>query len=148
MNTKTKTVGLLVGTLFVGMVLGAFLHSLFIRQTVNRMSHKWRKPDFFIERFEEMLNPTAEQKEEIDKILKRHHENMMKLRGQMPILLKSLQNDLNAVLNEDQRKILDEHFKQMMQSNKHRESRRHSDEERENLKRHEDDAPPPPSQPI
>ena len=49
MNTKTKTVGLLIGTLVVGMVLGAFLHSLFIRHTVKRMSHKWRKPDIFID---------------------------------------------------------------------------------------------------
>ena len=146
MTTKSKTAVLFSLTFITGLVLGGLIHSLFIAKTVNRMSHKFRSPDFFVERFDALLQPTPEQRIQIDKILRKHHREMMRLHELVPARFDSLKKELDAVLTDEQRSKLEKQFENMNRKPKMRPP--HHMNDHKPGPPGEPPPPPPPGEPI
>jgi hypothetical protein len=106
MKTKYKTIGLLFGTLIIGVVVGMLLHATFLRGQFRKHIHKIRTEDGFIQRFEDLIQPTAEQHIQLEKILKKHFEEMDKQHEVFRALMDSLKTDIDSVLTEEQRQRL------------------------------------------
>lgn len=107
MTIHVKTALILLGTLIIGMVCGGLIVGAVSR---GRMQAPPFMPDAFVDRWVGLLNPDAEQKQEIEGIVKRHaprfRETFNRHRGEMKSLLDSLHQDLTPVLTEEQREIL------------------------------------------
>lgn len=108
MKTEAKTVLLLVGTLVLGMVIGFFGHGVFMRDQFKRQTRHMRTPDGFVHRFLSELNPTEEQREAIQEILKKHYEEMAAYREAFRPKMEAMRKELDAILTDEQKKTLDE----------------------------------------
>ncbi|MBN1782083.1 hypothetical protein JW948_13200 [bacterium] len=108
MKTRTKTILLIGLTFILGLLCGAVIQSILIRKEINRFSHRIRSPEGFIERFERIIQPTAEQRTEIRNVLKKHHREMMRFQNEFPSRMDSLRKDLESILTEEQLKKLRE----------------------------------------
>ena len=106
MKTKYKTIGLLFGTLIIGVVVGMLLHATFLRGQFRRHIHKIRTEDGFVQRFEDLIQPTEEQRVQLEKILKKHFEKMDAQHKVLRALMDSLRTDIDSVLTEEQRQRL------------------------------------------
>jgi septal ring factor EnvC (AmiA/AmiB activator) len=106
MKTKYKTIGLLFGTLVVGILVGMLLHATFLRSQFRKHIHKIRTEDGFIQRFEDLIQPTEEQRVQLETVLKKHFEEMDKQRDVFRALMDSLKADIDSVLTEEQRQRL------------------------------------------
>lgn len=106
MNTKSKGVIVILVTLVIGIVLGILAGGFFRQNMLKDRVARFRSPDFFIERLEKIVQPTAEQSELLREILREHHEKMFdqgeRLRDQMRVMNDSLFSQLDTVLTEEQ----------------------------------------------
>lgn len=106
MKTKTKTVLLLILTFILGSVTGAVVQGYWMRQSMKRFNRHMRTPEGFSHRFFEIIEPTDEQRIEIRKILKKHHEKMMQYHREFPARMDSLKKELDSVLTGEQKEKL------------------------------------------
>lgn len=103
MKVQIKSTLLLMGTLLVGIVLGMILHETFLVRHFQSRTHQMRDPQRFIHHFEEIIQPTDAQREEIKKILKKHYNKMMSERRIFEAKMDSLRTELESVLTEEQK---------------------------------------------
>ncbi len=108
MKTQTKLASILIATLLIGMVLGFIGHGIFYRDQFKRRAQRMRTSEGFMQRFEQVIQPSDTQRVEIRKILKRHFEQMMQQQTTFRKNMDSFKKDLDSVLTEDQRKRLQE----------------------------------------
>ena len=106
MKTRYKTIGLLFGTLLIGIVIGMILHTIFLRGQFRKHIHKIRTEDGFIQRFEDLIQPTEEQRAQLEEVLKKHFEEMDKQHEIFRTLTDSLKTDIDHILTEEQRQRL------------------------------------------
>lgn len=79
-KTRTKTVLILVGTLVLGMVLGALLTGLVVRHRLGHLDHL-RTPSGFAQEMMQSIEPTGlDQKEALRKALSSHARRMRTIR--------------------------------------------------------------------
>ena len=106
MLTKTKTTFLLIGTFVLGMVLGMVLSNTYIHYRHEKMRRSMRSPDWFMNRFEQIVQPTAEQKAAIQEVFRKHHEKMMRYQKEFPMHMDTLRQELDAILTDEQKQKL------------------------------------------
>ncbi|MCX6581849.1 MAG: hypothetical protein NT166_16895 [Candidatus Aminicenantes bacterium] len=113
MNIKVKTTLILIGTLIIGIVLGAMLNRALMHMRIKGfLSIRTHKG--FVERLEEIIQPSTPQKKEVTAILDKYalqfgamHEEF---KGRVASLLDSFKTDLTPVLTPDQMKVMEEKF--------------------------------------
>jgi septal ring factor EnvC (AmiA/AmiB activator) len=106
MKTRYKTIGLLSGTLIIGVVVGMLLHATFLQGQFRKHIHRLRTEDGFIQRFEDLIQPTEEQRVQLEKVLKKHFEEMDKQHEAFRVLMDSLKTDIDSILTDEQRQRL------------------------------------------
>jgi len=111
MKTNTKTVLIIVGTLLIGIVIGALGSGFVVHRFGPRMAEV-RHREIFVERMVELIDPTPEQEPKVRDILTRHAEEFSELaegfHEEASALLDSLRSELDPVLTEEQRARLEE----------------------------------------
>jgi hypothetical protein len=110
MKTQTKLISMLIVTLLIGMVLGFIGHGIFFRDQFKRRAQRMRTPEGFMERFEQVIQPTDEQRTEIRKILQRHYERMMQQQNAFRESMDTFKKDLDSLLTSEQRERLQENL--------------------------------------
>lgn len=111
MSTRLKTSLLLSCTLVLGMMIGAFLSNIYINHKQDVMRKSMRRPDWFAEQFEKIVEPTEEQQAAIRDVFQKHRDRVMKYQREFPMHMDTLKQELNAILTEEQLKKLNEHEK-------------------------------------
>jgi hypothetical protein len=111
MNTKTKTSFILMGTLIIGIIIGALFSGMLRQQRIRRiegMPHHER----FIKSMERILQPDEEQKQLIHQVLKMRFERVAELRDEyqskIASIFDSIHQDIDTVLTEEQKVRLKE----------------------------------------
>ena len=67
MNIKAKTALIIIITLALGIVIGAMLNRALIQRRINR-AFSWRLPDFMITNFENIIEPSQEQRKRLREV--------------------------------------------------------------------------------
>lgn len=113
MNIKVKTALILIGTLVIGIVLGAMLNRALMHMRIKGFL-AMRTHKGFVERLEEIIQPSPTQKKEVTAILDKYalqfdalHEEF---KGRMTSLLDNFKTDLTPALTPGQMKIIKEKF--------------------------------------
>ena len=112
MNNKSKSILALLGTLFIGMVLGALFTGLIVRTKMN----EFHNPDVRLEHRKRMFNnwtdANSEQKAKINEILDRNSIRIIEIESDFKSKRRETMNlivkELELVLNEEQIKVLQE----------------------------------------
>jgi hypothetical protein len=111
MKTNTKTALIIIGTLLIGIVIGALGSGLVVHKFATRMA-EMRHREIFVERIVELIDPTPEQEPKVRDILTRHAEKFSELaegfHEDASALLDSLRSELAPVLTEEQKARLEE----------------------------------------
>ncbi|MCU0287636.1 MAG: hypothetical protein MUF15_14740 [Acidobacteria bacterium] len=113
MNIKVKTTLILIGTLVIGILLGAMLDRALMRMKIKGFL-AMRTHKGFVERMEIIIQPASSQKKEVVAVLEKYalqfdtmHEEF---KGRIKSLLDSFKNDLTPVLTPEQMKKMEEKF--------------------------------------
>ena len=142
MKTQFKSASILLGTFIVGGVLGFVLRATFVRDDFKKHAMRMRMPDHFIHRFEEVVQPTDEQRKEIREILRNHFEEMDQYRNTFQTRMDSVRKEIEALLTDEQKERLEK--KLLFDRESERKSRRY-DKRRHKSKSHDQPPPPPPN---
>ncbi|NQT23876.1 hypothetical protein HQ585_00820 [candidate division KSB1 bacterium] len=137
MKTKMKTASILLGTFFIGGVLGFILHATFIRNDFREHALRMRTPEGFIHRFEKVIEPTDAQRKEIRKILNDHFQEMVQHQDEFRSRMDLVRKDIEALLTEEQKERLKKDS--LLERDSNSKSRRRDRQHHKPF-----DAPPPP----
>lgn len=107
MNTRVKTILVIVITLAIGMVLGALIHGAVMRNRVKDMAFRMRSNEGFMRRMEMIIQPDESQREALRKILRKHFQNMSQYQENFRAMMDSLRTELEPILTEEQKKRLE-----------------------------------------
>lgn len=122
MKTNTKTVLIIVGTLVIGIVIGALGSGFVVHRFAGRMAEA-RHRDMFVERMVELIDPTPDQEPRVRDILTRHAEKFSVLADgfheDASALLDSLRSELDPVLTDEQKARLEERHERFGKTFKH-----------------------------
>src|SRR3990172_278615 len=113
MTTKSKTLFITFGTLLIGIIIG-FLLSGTLRQERENKFTRMRPNERFRRAMERIIRPTDEQRELIQKTLKRRFDQIAAIREQHEdeifTLYDSLRLDMDAIRTTEQKQRLEEHL--------------------------------------
>lgn len=112
MTTRTKTTLIIIGTLLLGMLLGALLTGAVVRHRLGQLNDL-RTPRGFSRVLEETIQPAnAAQREELQAALQQGGRRLVRLRRQhrqeTRALVDSLRAEIEPLLTPEQQKRLDE----------------------------------------
>ncbi|MFC1569698.1 hypothetical protein ACFL4L_05650 [bacterium] len=144
MKTMTKTILILIMTFLLGIITGAVVQGFFMRQSMHKFTMRMKTPEGFIHRFEEIIQPTDEQRKEIRKILQKHHKEMMRFQREFPSRMDSLRKDLEMILTQEQK----EELKNVRWMRKERGHRGDRHDRRSSFMHRPDSLAPPPPPPM
>lgn len=141
MKISTKTTALLITTFLLGAICGAIVQGFIVKRGMKKFVQHMRTPGGFVERFERIVEPTVEQRKEIRAILRRHHQQIMRLQNEFPAQMDSIRDELDAILTPEQKQRLhDKHW--------FKDERKHQRDRRPHFRgSHPDSLPPPPPMP-
>ena len=132
MQTKAKSLIILITTFLLGIILGVVGSNLFIPRHVRGKLDRMRTPEGFVAVYERIIQPAAAQKDTLDTIL-RNYFNRFNTRSaenyhQFRSLEDSLYQELQPLLTDEQQKRL-EAYKQRVRkprdsSNEHKHTRK------------------------
>ena len=105
MTTKTQSALILVGTLINCIFIG-FLASGVLREKIDNKFDSMRRQQRFLRVMEEIIQPTAQQKETITRMLTKRYKQLAtiheKHQSEIFAIYDSLQMDLSSVLSNEQ----------------------------------------------
>jgi hypothetical protein len=111
MNMKLKITFILIGTLIVGMVIGAMANRAFLHNRVQRVFQK-RTPNVFVQSYMDTIKPSEEQQRLIQEILERNARIMsdirQKNRQDLEAVMESMTAELETVLTPEQMERLEQ----------------------------------------
>lgn len=118
-TTRTKTVLILLGTLALGMVLGAILTGVFVRHRLGHLNHL-RTPSGFTQEMMESIEPTGPgQEKALRKALTSHARRMRTIRERYRKTLHAEVDSMHAaaeeLLTSEQERRLREKMNQLHQ---------------------------------
>ena len=117
MKTQSKTTIVLISIFFLGILLGLVVDRTIIEHQMKERFSRLRNPRMLGFLLERVIQPTAEQREKIDNILKKYADDMFEKRHQAMkeagALMDSLRNELEPILTEQQKKRLEEHRRRL-----------------------------------
>jgi len=113
MKTETKTVSILIFIFILGILLGVVVDRTIVENQMKNRMRRFRNPGMIGHMLERVIQPTAEQRVKIEKILEKYSERMFKARQQamedVAVTMDSLRKDLEPILTEEQKKRMEEH---------------------------------------
>ncbi len=117
MQSKKKSISIIVSTLILGVILGGLASGIFMHHHRGRLM-EMRHKSGFIREFERIVNPADEQQAaEIREILDEFHQEFRTLGDghfeKIQALFDSLKNRLEPILTDEQRRRLDHRHKRM-----------------------------------
>ncbi|MGD9900841.1 MAG: hypothetical protein AB7T22_17075 [Calditrichaceae bacterium] len=105
MTAKTKSTVIILSTLIIGMLLGALVFGAIVRNQIAEINGL-RTSEGFISFFDDIIEPEAEQKAEIDSVLDKHAKTFYTTStgclGKVLAIIDSMEKDLSLVLPPDQ----------------------------------------------
>lgn len=114
MNTRSKTIIIIIATLIIGIVIGMVGSGLLMRQFARKFDEK-PIHNRFSSIIERIVEPNENQIDSVRAILSRYGERMGELDRQhisvLTSLIDSMHVELSTILTEEQMKNLDEHQK-------------------------------------
>lgn len=124
MTYKTKSTFILLGTLIIGIIIGALVSGTIRDKRERRFEHMLPRERFF-DFMERVIQPTEQQRHQFETIMKKYSEKMAKLfdqhQDQLFAIYDSMRTELKAVLTDEQRQRFEENLERS--SNKIVESR-------------------------
>jgi hypothetical protein len=118
MKTQAKTWFIISGTFLLGLIVGILGSHLFFRYQVGRIVDV-RSPQRIFGFMDRIVQPTAEQRPEFEKILQRHGqlliEQMRENQSRQQQRLSDLKADLAAILTPTQMDRLEDHLQRRSQ---------------------------------
>lgn len=109
---KARSIIIIVGTLIIGIFLGLLTSSLIRHKRIKEFK-TYSTPERFIHRFDEILEPTEEQKKNIypviEKFARQNKELRADYREEFRALMKDYHNELEPLLTKEQIEKLNEH---------------------------------------
>jgi len=113
MNTKMKTVWVIVTIFLLGLVIGALGSHLFYRYKVNQIV-SMRSPQNIFRFVERVIGPTPKQRQPLHDILQKHGrkilENQRENRENQLLLFQALKDELASILSPEQMQRLETHL--------------------------------------
>jgi hypothetical protein len=104
-KSKTKSILILLVTLILGIVIGFQINEILIKKRFEEMRAA-RRPGSFIKLFENILQPSEEQKVLLEPIFIKYQQKIDEVisnsRVQVDAQMDSLTNDLKPILKQDQ----------------------------------------------
>lgn len=117
MNTQAKSSLLLILTLLIGIALGVLIDRTLIHQSFERRIDRFRGPGGFAHIIERIIEPDANQMEQIKIIFERHTEKMndyrLRSRQEMKVIMDSLRLELEPILTIEQKEKLKKSMENM-----------------------------------
>ena len=114
MNTKTKTLFVILGTFILGLIIGGLGSHLYYRYKVNQIV-SMRSPQQIFHFVERLIQPSPKQRAAIRDILQKHGrvvlENMRENREKQLQQFQSLKDDLQQILTPEQMQRLEHHLR-------------------------------------
>jgi len=122
MKIKTKITFSVVITLAIGALLGAMLNRTLSQTRIKRILSR-RTPPVFVSFYEDIIEPDANQRKEIEKILDKHAKQLSEIhanfRQKLESSIESLTAELDPILTPKQKKRLEKGFPGPPQFPKH-----------------------------
>lgn len=114
MNTKIKSVSVLLVTLLLGMFLGFLIKSWIVEDRFERMGKIYR-PGGLMNVLQENIDLSEQQKSELQPLVEYYHKKMTTIsfeqREKVKELIDSLKNEIKEILTDDQFEKLTSSFK-------------------------------------
>jgi Spy/CpxP family protein refolding chaperone len=114
MKNKTKTFFILLGTLVIGIIIGVIFSGIVRQQKIYQI-REMHEHERFIKGMEKIIQPSEEQREKIDKILKKRSQKIMEIRKkyqeEVATIFDSLHQDMAEVLTDQQKERLENQIK-------------------------------------
>jgi hypothetical protein len=112
MSTRWRAIGIITGTLIIGVAIGALVVGpLIARQHFKRVAD-WRTPRGFAERFEQIIEPDADQVGPLRAVLARYGESFDDLasrhREEAAEMIDSLSAEIDTILTDEQKERLEQ----------------------------------------
>jgi hypothetical protein len=106
MQTKTKSIIVLIGVLIIGIVIGATGSSLLRKNILEERISRFKTPEGFTQRIIDRINPAPDKREAVEQILLEQHEKLRRkfehTRLHMEAHIDSVLQQLQPLLNEEQ----------------------------------------------
>jgi len=106
MNTKTKSIFVLIGVLIIGIIIGALGSSLLRRNMWEDRISRFRTPEGFTERILDRIDPDPDKREAVKNVLIEQHRKLTEKfehsRVQMEAHADSVLMQLKPLLTEEQ----------------------------------------------
>jgi len=110
MTTKLKTTFILIGTLVIGIIIGALISGT-LRQHKSDRIREMHAQDRFLRGMEQIIKPDDEQKDEIKKILEKRFQQLSEVKEkhltEIAVILDSLHQEMDKVLTKEQKERLE-----------------------------------------
>jgi hypothetical protein len=123
MKMETKTVLIVLGTLILGMIIGALISGAFARHRIRRFM-SMGEPGRLEAHVERIIDPDESKREAVREILRKHSERFLEIHsqfeGEMLALRDSLRKDLDPILTDEQKERLERAPKPLKHLRDHR----------------------------
>lgn len=113
MTTRSKTTFIILGTLIIGMLIGALASGMWRQKHIEKFG-RMRPQQQFIETIQNIIKPGEAQRKAIEKVLEKHFAHVAKIRERheqdMMASFDSLKLELDSLLTGEQLQRLEENF--------------------------------------
>ncbi|NOZ62137.1 MAG: hypothetical protein GXO74_10685 [Calditrichaeota bacterium] len=117
MNTKTKSVFVLIAVFVLGVVLGIVVDRTIVESQMRRRFLRAQGPGMARVVLERIIQPTPGQKAQIDSILEKYGERFQKLRAATRMktlnLMDSMRVEIEPILTNEQKEQMQQHIERM-----------------------------------
>ena len=113
MNIKVKITFIIIITLAIGIVIGALLNRTLSQNRIKRILER-RNPPIFISFYERIIEPDAEQRAKVRKVLNKYAQNLSEIRTnfqeELQSSFESMTAELEPLLTPEQKERLEKGF--------------------------------------
>lgn len=117
MTTRGRAIGIIIGTLLIGVAIGALVVAPLVARHHFKRIADFRTPKGFAQRLEEIIQPDESQVDALRAVLAEHGEAFDDMtsrhRGEIKDMVDSLHADLDTILTDEQMERL-EHMRSRM----------------------------------
>jgi hypothetical protein len=112
MSTRGRAIGIILGTLLIGVTIGALIVGPLVARHHFKRIADLRTPTGFAERMQEIIRPDRDQVEPLRAILARYGESFDEVasrhRSEMKDMIDSLNAELDTILTDQQKERLEQ----------------------------------------
>ncbi|OQX87240.1 hypothetical protein B6D60_04325 [candidate division KSB1 bacterium 4484_87] len=117
MNTKTKSVFVLIAVFVLGALLGVVVDRTIVENQMRQRFSRFQGPGMARVILERIIRPTPGQRVQIDSILEKYGERFQKLRittrMETMALMDSMRKEIDPILTDEQKEQIQRHIERM-----------------------------------